>query len=158
VWTPDPLRWPDLKGFIERQHDAGRRVLLWIATWLQEGLPKEWCIHSGRIPLVADPTNPAYRRFLADQVHQLLSPKGYDADGFKIDQLAFVPSERLSWACVRYGRCEELPACHPRIRATGSAWGCELLYQLQKDIYGEGGQVRRAGHEQHGASLFPRHV
>lgn len=32
VWEPDPIRWPDLRDFIRRQHEAGRKVLLWLGT------------------------------------------------------------------------------------------------------------------------------
>src|SRR5690606_36528052 len=44
VWEPDEERWPDLRGFIARQHERGRKVLLWIATWLCDGMPDEWCV------------------------------------------------------------------------------------------------------------------
>jgi len=40
-WRPILTRWPDLKGFIRRQHELGRRVLLWLATWLWDGLEDE---------------------------------------------------------------------------------------------------------------------
>jgi len=135
VWKPLPMQWPDLKGFIARRHDEGRHVLLWIPAWYREGLPAKWCIRSGKKSLLADPTHPSYRRFLKEQVHTLLSPDGYDADGFKIDQLSYVPSERSGWGAEHFGRREPLAPSHPRIRLHGRAWGCELLREFQRTIY-----------------------
>lgn len=135
VWKPNRAQWPDLKGFVAGQHGKGRRVLLWVPLWYPEGLPDAWCTFAGRQRLTADPTNPAYRRFLVAQVRELLSPKGFDADGFKIDMLSFVPSERAAWACEQFGRNRPAPRPHPRIRTQGSEWGCELLHLLQKTLY-----------------------
>ena len=57
---PNRIQWPDLRGFIQRQHDKNRRVLLWLATFLHEGLPDEWCIYAGKTKLVTDPGNNDY--------------------------------------------------------------------------------------------------
>jgi len=135
VWEPDTERWPDLKRFVARQHAAGRRVLLWLATWLWDGLPDEWCVFSDGVKLTADPTHPDYVRALRDKVRTLLSPDGYDADGFKIDQLAYVPSERAPRGGSRFGRTAHHPPPKNRIRLAGSGWGCELLWRLQREIY-----------------------
>jgi len=137
VWQPRPDQWPDLRGFVDRQHKKGRRVLLWIGTWLCEGLPDDRCISAGRTTLVADPTNPKYRRFLRDQVRRLLAPHAgcFNADGFKIDQLGYTPSENQPRGALHFGRMFEVPARHERLRLAGTKWGCELLHQLQKDIY-----------------------
>ncbi|MEI6422244.1 MAG: hypothetical protein WCP55_08500, partial [Lentisphaerota bacterium] len=51
---PNKDNWPNLKEFTRRQHDAGRKVLLWIATWLWDGLPDEWCVFADGIKLCAD--------------------------------------------------------------------------------------------------------
>ena len=135
VWEPDSERWPDLRGFIRRQHEAGRRVLLWLAAWLWDGLPDDWCLFAGKTKLTADPTHPAYRAALRARVRELLAPDGYDADGFKIDQLAFCPSERRPRGGARFGLAGERPGSHPRLsEPAGRTWGCELLYRLQKDI------------------------
>ena len=135
VWVPDTVKWPDLKGFIARQHERGRRVLLWLATWLHQGLPASWCIHCNGTPLTADPTNPEYQAFLKAKVHHLISPDGYDADGFKIDQLAFCPSERHPIGGERFGATGEHNPPGKRMRPSADVWGCELLYLLQKQIY-----------------------
>ncbi len=137
VWEPNLTQWPDLKGFIETQHRESRRVLLWIPTWFCENLPDKWCIFSGNTKLVVDPTNPEYRAFLRRQVEHLLSPEedGLDADGFKIDQLRYTPNERQLSGGEHFGRSFELGSDHPPMNFNEGRWGCELLYQLQKDIY-----------------------
>ena len=59
-----------------------------LGTWLWEGLPDAWCIKAGCHKITADPTNREYLTFIRKKINMLLSPGGYDADGFKIDQLA----------------------------------------------------------------------
>jgi hypothetical protein len=133
---PDLDRWPDLKGFIKRQHDKGRKVLLWAATWLMDGLPDEWCLFCDGVKLCADPTNPAYRAYLRNQVHQIISPDGFDADGFKIDQLAYSPSYSNPRGGYQFGRSYHLPPPKSPFKFhTPGVWGIELLHQLQHDIY-----------------------
>ncbi len=81
---PDETRWPDLAGFIARQHARGRRVLLWWKLWDGEGLPPEELLTGGSRPVV-DPTSPAYGARLAREVRHALLELG--ADGFKVDFL-----------------------------------------------------------------------
>ncbi len=128
-------KWPDLKEFTRRQHAAGRKVLLWLATWLWDGLPDEWCVFMDGIKLCADPTNPEYRKYLREQVYELLSPEGMNADGFKIDQLAYSPSEHQPRGGAQFGRTDFYPPPKNPIRLAGRGWGCELLYLLQREIY-----------------------
>jgi hypothetical protein len=138
VWQPLRSQWPDLRAFIDGQHKKGRKVLLWLATWYTEGLPDKWCVHVGERKLVADPTNAAYRRFLRESTARLVSRKRgcFNADGFKIDQLRYVPSEREPWGGEHFGRNVFVRGRHPGIKlARGDTWGLELLYQLQKDVY-----------------------
>lgn len=135
TWEPNPDRWPDLRGFIDRQHALGRKVLLWLATWLCEGLPDEWCVFADDCKLCADPTNPEYRAYVKAQVRRLLSPEGLDADGFKIDQLNYVPSRRWPSGGAQFGRTKRLGPLSEPLRLAGHGWGCELLYSLQKDIH-----------------------
>ncbi len=134
VWVADATRWPDLKGFIARQHDRGRRVLLWVGTWLWDGLPDEHCIFADDVKLVADPTHPAYCRNLNQWVSDLLSPQGLDADGFKIDQLAYVPSRHRPRGGPRFGWTGYHPATDRLIQHGGGA-GIELLHRYQQMIY-----------------------
>lgn len=135
VWKPHPSHWPDMKGFIARQHEKGRRVLLWTPLWYHDGLPDAWCAFAGKDRLTADPTNPAYRCLLTAQVRNLLSADGFDADGFKIDMLGCLPSERAACSFEHFGRNRAITDPHPRIRIHGRTWGCEALYLLQKTVY-----------------------
>jgi hypothetical protein len=135
VWTPDTMKWPDLRGFIDHQHNAGRKVLLWLATWLWDGLPDAWCTFAGTTKLTADPTHPDYLAFITDHVQRLLSPDGFNADGFKIDQLAYCPNERRPRGGARFGATTHYPPPAQPIQIHGDGWGCELLHRLQKTIY-----------------------
>ncbi|MBI5671439.1 MAG: hypothetical protein HZC41_25895 [Chloroflexi bacterium] len=115
----DPDKWPDMKGFVKAQHDAGRKVLLWLKAWDPEGVPLSECIvNAGGLPLAFDPTNPAFERRLREQVQRMLCPDGYDADGFKIDFTARIPTG-------------------PHIHTYGDVWGLELMKLYLKIIYEE---------------------
>ena len=115
----DQDKWPDLAGFIGRQHAAGRKVLLWLKAWDPEGIPAEECITNaaGR-PIAVDPTHPAFAQRLRATIRQLLSAEGYDADGFKIDFTARIPSG-------------------PSLRLYGDLWGLELMKCYLGIIYEE---------------------
>ncbi|KIL38361.1 hypothetical protein SD70_26955 [Gordoniibacillus kamchatkensis] len=57
----DTGKWPDLRGFVDLQHAAGKKVLLWLKAWDPEGVPAEECIRNAAgLPLAFDPTNPAF--------------------------------------------------------------------------------------------------
>lgn len=134
-WQVDETRWPDLKGFIAREHERGRKVLLWIATWLWDGLPDEWCVFVDGRKLMADPTHPDYLAYVQAQVHHLLSAEGLDADGFKIDQLAYAPCQRRPRGGSRFGSTAYYDEPRELIRLHGDGWGAELLHAYQKAIY-----------------------
>ncbi len=115
----DANKWPDLPGFIAEQHTAGRRVLLWLKAWDREGVPADECITNARgLALSVDPSNPRYERRLRASVRRMLSAEGYNADGFKIDFSARIPSG-------------------PGICTFGDVWGLELMKQLLRIIYDE---------------------
>jgi len=134
-WEPSTILWPDLKGFIARQHARGRRVLLWLGTWLYDGLPAAWCVHRDGNPICADPTNPDYRDYVTRQVTRLIGADGFDADGFKIDQLAYAPTVYDSMFGPRFGAIHPRKASGDRPRLHGDGFGCELLHALQHTIY-----------------------
>ena len=57
----DASKWPDLRGFVDRQHGRGRHVLLWLKAWDPEGVPVEECVrNAANRPTAVDPTNPAF--------------------------------------------------------------------------------------------------
>ncbi|MDD3410512.1 MAG: hypothetical protein PHY12_06850, partial [Eubacteriales bacterium] len=61
----DREKWPDMPGFVRRQHEKGRHVLLWIPGYQAEGVPEAFCAkdESGK-PLFATPGLPAYDAFI----------------------------------------------------------------------------------------------
>ena len=89
----DTAKWPDLKGFVARQHAKGRHVLLWVPVAHAEGLPPELCVSDGEghclAPRLGDP---AYEAFLRARLKHLVADLG--VDGFKEDWV---------WAPVRPG-------------------------------------------------------
>ena len=90
---PDTDAWPDMRGWIARQHAQGRRVLLWWKAWDPTGLPAEECVTDAAGRSVAvDPGSPAYLARLDAIVERLLSADGLDADGFKVDFTQRTPS------------------------------------------------------------------
>lgn len=117
-------KWPDLKGFVARQHAAGRRVLLWLKAWDPEGLPPDECVRNAAgTPVAFDPTHPAFEQRLRQSVRQLLSPNGYDADGFKLDFTARMPSG-------------------PNLTVDGDLWGLELMKCYLQILYSEAKQIK----------------
>jgi len=89
---PDERLWPDLKGFIERLHQKGKRVFLWLATWNPGGLHESLRMpHANGLGDCCDPTNPEFRSLLTEAVTQAISPHGLNADGFKIDFTGDLP-------------------------------------------------------------------
>ncbi len=120
----DPIKWPDLTGFIRARHAQNQKVLLWLKAWDPEGLPVEECItNAAGMPLSVDPTNPAFERRLRASVRRMLSPSGYDADGFKIDFTARIPSG-------------------PGIQTFGDAWGLELMRLYLAILHDEAKQIK----------------
>jgi hypothetical protein len=121
----DGRKWPDLRGFITRQHGNGKKVLLWLKAWDPEGVPVEECItNAAGVPLAVDPTHPAYQHRLRESIHRMLSAEGYDADGFKIDFTARLPSG-------------------PGLCIYGDAWGLELMKLYLGIIYIEAKRAKR---------------
>ena len=112
---PDTGKWPDLRGWIARRHEAGQRVLLWWKAWDPEGLPGELCIRNGAgIPVALDPNNPSARAELERIVTGLIAD--LDADGFKVDFTARTPVGR-------------------GLRGADGTWGIALLHELLRVVY-----------------------
>ena len=85
----DKEKWPDLRGWIdENRTKYNRHVMLWFKLWSDDGLPDDCCLidrDSGA--RFADPTAPAYRAYLRETMHRLLSADEgcLNADGLKLD-------------------------------------------------------------------------
>ncbi len=120
----DTEKWPDLKGFIAEQHRRGSRVLLWLKAWDPEGLQADQCIRNAAgLPIACDPTNPQFAEGFRRTIRELLGADGYDADGFKIDFSARIPSG-------------------PGITLAGDAWGLELMKEYLRIIYAAAKEVK----------------
>ena len=120
----DPQKWPNLKAFIWDQHRKGRKVLLWLKAWDPEGIPANECItNAAGLPIAVDPSNPIYEKRFRKSIRYLLSSAGMDADGFKIDFTARIPSG-------------------PGIKTAGNLWGLELMRCYLKIIHSEAKTVK----------------
>lgn len=89
----DVHKWPDLPSYIKRCHEMGQRVLMWLPGYQCEGLSADLCIRNKRgVPVAVDPTNPKFVKCFENQLDYILSADGLDADGFKVDFTARIPS------------------------------------------------------------------
>ena len=84
----DQRKWPDMQGFIARQHARGRHVLLWVPAFHREGLPEDLCVTMGNAAIAGDASNPAYEEFLRGKIRHLVADLG--VDGFKEDWIGGV--------------------------------------------------------------------
>ena len=93
---PDPKKWPDLRGFVDKEHKKGRRVVLWFKSWNLEGLSADECVEYLCAPCGADPTSEIYRARMKETIRRLLSDEEgcYNCDGFKIDFANCMPLGR----------------------------------------------------------------
>ncbi len=84
---PDKSKWPDLRKFTDDQHQKGRRVVLWLKAWANNGINDDECITLNGKALCVDPTNPKFIKRIYDTFYTLLSSDEgcYNCDGFKID-------------------------------------------------------------------------
>jgi len=137
---PNPLRWADMRGFIDGQHRLGRKVLLWYSPILAEGLPLNACMTVDGRRIAADPESPEFRAIAAEEIRRMISgDEGcLDADGFKIDFTQNIPSERGTFRnyldtrrniISERGEDNYPPLGERRelVRQHGAAWGCELV-------------------------------
>jgi len=121
---PDTTKWHDLRGWIDRRHEAGQHVLLWWKAWDAEGLPPDLCIRRPDGTSVAiDPTNPGARDAIQESIAYMLGPTGLDADGLKVDFTARTPSGRA-------------------LSTHGRGWGIALLHELLAIVYAAAKQAK----------------
>jgi len=99
---------PDLGGFIRKQHDRGRRVLLWLKFWDPEGVLVEECItnanggvvstdpHKSRI-YKSDSRNQSEACFLL-KVWMQMASKWISAPAFQVDQECIFTKTSGDWS------------------------------------------------------------
>lgn len=115
--APDPIKWPDLPGWIARRHERGQRVLLWWKAWDVEGAPAQACVRApDGTPIAVDPDTPAGREMVDRAVTRMLGRDGLGADGLKIDFIARTPSGVA-------------------LTHAGPNWGAALLHRLLATVY-----------------------
>jgi hypothetical protein len=79
---------PDLRGFVDAQHAAERRVLLCSKPGILRACPQKHCItNAAGLPHRPGPHPSRLRPALRNSIHRMLSPEGYDADGSKLTLL-----------------------------------------------------------------------
>ncbi|MBN1453089.1 MAG: hypothetical protein JW963_18890, partial [Anaerolineales bacterium] len=122
--TVDFRKWPDLAGFIRQRHERGQKVLLWLKFWDAEGLPETECVvNAAGKRLAVDPSNPRFERRFRDQIRFMLSPGGLDADGFKVDFSARIPSG-------------------PALKTYRDLWGLELMKCYFEILHSEAKRIK----------------
>ncbi|MDF2923461.1 MAG: family 31 glycosyl hydrolase, alpha-glucosidase [Paenibacillaceae bacterium] len=112
----DERKWPDMKGFIRRQHEKGRHVLLWTMTYHPEGLDGRLCVQDEGRPVAADVTHPEYEQLLRERIRYLVQEIG--ADGFKKDGVGGLPNK-------------------PSLVMHRPLFGLEFLRRFQQILYDE---------------------
>ncbi|MFC1726362.1 hypothetical protein ACFL4T_12110, partial [candidate division KSB1 bacterium] len=114
----DTNKWSDLRGFIDKQHTIGRKVLLWYPLWLCEGVPESACLKKEGKAVAVDVTHPDFEKRIEKICHNLLSEdKGcMNADGFKVDFNEHFPKDR-------------------DLEIYGNIYGMEMLKKFLETIY-----------------------
>lgn len=114
--TVDTEKWPDLRGFVDRLHERGKRVAIWWGPWASGGFERNELIifrsptifrlwnRPGRFakfggivdgaPIGPDITLPSVKEKIQTAIQRLLSagPGCYNLDGLKIDHVASTPA------------------------------------------------------------------
>jgi len=109
-------RWPNMRGFVQKLHDRGKKVLIWWGPWDTEGWNVSECItyseaacgnyrnRPGRFSkfdkltsgtkMAPDITLPSVKEKVKRQLERLLGSEndGIDLDGLKLDHTAATPS------------------------------------------------------------------
>ncbi len=93
----DKVKWPDMRGFVDRMYSNGKKVLLWIKSWDPEGLNREEGVQLLCNLISADPTNPNYRNRIKRDIRHMLSDEDncLNCDGFKIDFINCFPKGEI---------------------------------------------------------------
>ena len=103
--TVDTNKWPDLRGFVEKQHAKGRKVILWQRVWDCSGFAENMRTSSANYKPTVDPTNPEFLKELQKKIHNILSSDDgcCNCDGFKMDFEDNLPREESGTVMHRQG-------------------------------------------------------
>lgn len=121
----DPEKWPDLRGFVDRNHQEGLKTMLWFKLWDPDGWDPALCATTDEGELRLDPSHPKFLENLDAVLERLLSGKEgcYDCDGFKLDFAMFNPIGR-------------------KVKTYSGKYGVELLYDMQAYIYHKAKEIK----------------
>jgi hypothetical protein len=145
---PSPRKWRNMRSYIDEQHENGRRVLLWYAPTLAEGLPEEACMKLDDRIVASDPTSPVYKRIITEEIRKMISAEQgcLNADGFKIDFTQTIPSEHgayrnflnTAWGVLSDDERHMYRPLKERgsfIETYERKWGVEILKEYISTIY-----------------------
>lgn len=90
-WVPNPDKFPDFKGFVDRIHALGMKAVLWVAPGLcgyattaaRRFAERSLSAHDGYRAYILDPRDPAVRDALVQALCAILTEYGFG--GLKID-------------------------------------------------------------------------
>lgn len=90
---PDPEKFADMRGWIERCHQRGIKVFLWTAAWNNDNVPEDEAITRDGKVVCGDITNPKYEARFREMVRRYFSDAEgcLNADGVKMDGLLALP-------------------------------------------------------------------
>lgn len=117
---PDPVKWPDMRAWVDSCHARGIRVFIWALAWATEGLPTDECMTRDDVPVAGDITNPKFLERFRETIRTWFSAESgcLNADGIKLDGQLNLPTGR---GLVNHG----------------SIWGLELQRLYLKELYTE---------------------
>lgn len=125
VDVADPEKWPDLRAFVDEQHENGIHTMLWFKVFDPEGLSDDGCVFADMFDAELDPparkidpSSPAFLKVLDDALYRIFSSDEgcYDCDGIKIDYAFMNPIGR-------------------KFKTYSGKYGVELLYDYMEHIY-----------------------
>ena len=119
----DTNKWPDLRKFVDEQHEKGVHTMLWFKVFDPEGLEAGYVdADMAGGPLdppkrKIDPSDPAFLEVLENALHRIFSSDEgcYDCDGIKIDYAFMNPVGR-------------------KFKTYSGKYGVELLYDYMDFI------------------------
>ena len=151
----DKGKWPDMRGFIDKCHAKGQKVILWPSVWSIGGIPNKECINRGKKPMTVDTSNPAYLKRLKRLVHYMLSNEKncLNADGLKVGTAVGFPSEKKVYDLYGFGMrypeynygfiSGEVLRTDERLKTYGEIWGAELLKNSLRIYYEEAKKAKK---------------
>jgi len=121
----DPEKWPDLRGFVDKNLENGIRTMLWFKLWDPDGWNKDLCVTTDNGEVRLDPSHPDFLANLDTALHRILSDEEgcYNCAGMKLDYAFINPIGR-------------------KVHTYSGKYGVELLYEMQAYIYQKSKEIK----------------